>query len=233
MGLASDIAIFCDFDGTITSTDSLKYLLRTYGGSAWLQLEWRLMRGEVSERQALVEAFSNFSLSSQQMKDVIEAAVKVDSGFESFADWVRSEGIEFTILSGGFESIIDQVFEREAWPRFPRLANGLVVDEKGWTLRMLSKSPSCGRCSHCKGDTLRRVRRQNSLKKFIYIGDGISDICAIQVADFVLAKGFLADYCEKRSIPHVRFEHFNDVRPLVEAFQSWPPAHSFSAAHVG
>jgi 2-hydroxy-3-keto-5-methylthiopentenyl-1-phosphate phosphatase len=45
----------------------------------------------------------------------------------------------------------------------------------------------------------------------ILIGDGRSDFCLADKADYVLAKGGLATYCEKHRIPFTAINNFNDA----------------------
>ena len=47
----------------------------------------------------------------------------------------------------------------------------------------------------------------------IYVGDGLSDLNAIQHADcpFVIADSKLADLCEKHGIPHQRISDFGFI----------------------
>ena len=47
------------------------------------------------------------------------------------------------------------------------------------------------------------------------IGDGKSDMCVASTADFVFAKGSLADYCVAHQIPHARFDTFAQVPALL------------------
>jgi len=49
----------------------------------------------------------------------------------------------------------------------------------------------------------------------LVIGDGKSDMCVASTADFVFAKGSLADYCVANHIPHARFDTFAEVTALL------------------
>ncbi len=50
------------------------------------------------------------------------------------------------------------------------------------------------------------------------IGDGRSDFCMSTRADFVIAKGALADYCSSRGQPHATFTDFHDVTAHLVAW---------------
>ena len=52
----------------------------------------------------------------------------------------------------------------------------------------------------------------------VVIGDGRSDFCMSTRADFVIAKGALADYCRSRGQPHATFTDFDDVTAQLAAW---------------
>src|SRR5690606_626969 len=71
----------------------------------------------------------------------------------------------------------------------------------------------------------------------LVIGDGKSDMCVSTTADFVFAKGSLAQYCQAHDIPHLRFDTLAELPALpaqlpqgipanVANFRSWPPRNS-------
>lgn len=49
----------------------------------------------------------------------------------------------------------------------------------------------------------------------LVIGDGKSDMCVASTADFVFAKGSLAEYCIANRIPHARFDCFAQLPALL------------------
>ncbi len=51
----------------------------------------------------------------------------------------------------------------------------------------------------------------------VFIGDGLSDRCAVEAADWVFAKGALAMYCERQGVPYTTFETFADISLALEA----------------
>jgi len=50
----------------------------------------------------------------------------------------------------------------------------------------------------------------------IFVGDGLSDKYAADVADVVFAKTKLADYCYENSIPHNRYRNLGQVAESLE-----------------
>jgi len=52
------------------------------------------------------------------------------------------------------------------------------------------------------------------------VGDGASDYCVAESADFVFAKGKLIDYCRAKNIPHAPITGFADALALLPALVS-------------
>ena len=51
----------------------------------------------------------------------------------------------------------------------------------------------------------------DSGKRILVIGDGQSDMCVAGTADFVFAKGRLAEHCERNNLPYARFDSFAEL----------------------
>ena len=45
----------------------------------------------------------------------------------------------------------------------------------------------------------------------VFVGDGLSDICALGEADLLFAKKDLELYCLENNIPYNKYRDFNDV----------------------
>jgi len=54
----------------------------------------------------------------------------------------------------------------------------------------------------------------------VYIGDGVTDYCAVNYADIVFAKDKLASYCWKRNITYFEFKTFFDVMNKIEKLET-------------
>ena len=63
----------------------------------------------------------------------------------------------------------------------------------------------------CKCSVMGRLRN----RKTVFIGDGTSDQCPAEAADFVFAKAGLIDYCRENGIAHVAFRTFAELVPLL------------------
>ncbi|MEI8135056.1 MAG: 2-hydroxy-3-keto-5-methylthiopentenyl-1-phosphate phosphatase, partial [bacterium] len=50
----------------------------------------------------------------------------------------------------------------------------------------------------------------------VYIGDGYSDHCPVEIADVVFARSMLSKFCSKNGIPYHSFEDFFQVKEILE-----------------
>ena len=71
----------------------------------------------------------------------------------------------------------------------------------------------CSMTALCKCDRIWSLRREGH--RVIFIGDGVSDQCAVSQADIVIATGSLLDICIDKNIAHIPFENINEVLVTV------------------
>jgi len=90
------------------------------------------------------------------------------------------------------------------------------VAEREWTLEFPNASATCrvasGTCKCARASHAQNVRR-----RVLLIGDGASDFCVAEAADFVFAKGKLIAHCIAKRIPHAAINGFADVLTLLPA----------------
>ncbi len=214
--------IFCDFDGTITDKDSLKWLLKRFGPKNWLEIERQLSDGIVSERDVLKMLFEHMSLDWDEAKKILSDAVSLDPGFRAFMGWAMSRSLYFKILSGGFTEVIDFLLDRDGMLGLPRVANHVRASRSGWAVSVSDTPRLCELCSHCKSWSIQKKLLEQPDSTIIYIGDGLSDVCAIHLADIIFAKGSLADYCHDKNIRHFRFSTFFEIKSALEVAFNQP-----------
>lgn len=210
------IKVFSDFDGTITEQDALKILLRTFGPKNWQSQEEKLLRGEIQERQLLQTAFKDFSLEKHEVSEFLNRKIRIDPAFRPFVEWSQRHHVDLQILSGGFEEFIRVILKREALDFLPVKANQVQIDRSGWRVTLSAQPRLCDLCSHCKSSSIQNEILKNPSDTIVYIGDGLSDLCAIQLADLVFAKGYLRTYCEEKKISYIPFDNFRDVRLVLD-----------------
>jgi 2-hydroxy-3-keto-5-methylthiopentenyl-1-phosphate phosphatase len=205
------VAIFSDFDGTISNLDTLKFILNEHGRPEWKNIENGMASGALAEREGLQKAFDYLSLSFPKAKEEILENISLDPAFKDFADWIQFEGHSLQILSGGFKKLIKPLLDREGLESLEVIANDVQVSDKSWKVLPCKMERLCSECNHCKSASLFEQLKKDPHTFIVYIGDGHTDTCPVQLADLVFAKGFLKDYCSRQGMDYVPFQSFADV----------------------
>ncbi len=208
--------IFCDFDGTISVNDLGNLVFTTFGDEdTWWELvrQWRdkkISGRELWTRQAAASRMLPAEL------DRFAAKQPMDPGFQAFYDYCRQKNIPVAVLSDGMDAYIQRVMAANGFPDIDIYANHMEIERDG-TLRVSFPyfKEGCGACANCKGCHIRTLTGADEMS--IYVGDGYSDLCALEAADVTFAKSDLKKYCEKKDIDHVRFADFYDVLDGIQA----------------
>ena len=81
--------VFCDFDGTITEPDTLRFLTERLGaGPEYYRETGRLLRdGALSLREAVARDLGTIRVPFAEAAACLRAHVTVDAGFAPFARW--------------------------------------------------------------------------------------------------------------------------------------------------
>jgi hypothetical protein len=87
----------------------------------------------------------------------------------------------------------------------------------------------CGHgCATCKAALIRRLGEGR--RPVIFVGDGMSDRFAVEVADVVFAKRHLLAHCRESGIACHPFETFKDVQVALEKLLAPAPARRLRQA---
>ena len=202
-------AIYCDFDGTITKTDSVNTFFEMYAPKSWLDSEKLWVEGKISSREnAIIQVGLLKNVSQKQLNDYIEA-IEIDDYFLEFVDFVKSNNIKLTILSDGFDLFIKKVLERYDLD-IPYFANKLTYNGGSFSIEFPYYNENCDKkAGMCK---CQKVKED----KFCYIGDGTSDLCIASKADVLFASKNLHKYCEEHKIKHSHFTSFRNIIDVLK-----------------
>ena len=200
--------IFVDFDGTITTLDSLEYILNKYAGTVWQSIENLVTQKKILEKEALQK---EFDLLHADLKHVLADLqdIPVDPHFREFVQMCRTHDVPLTVLSGGFDVFIQTIFKFNGIENLPFYSNSVQVKEGKWRV-VPSPTPRLrNNCNHCKSYWLRKARLSGST--VVYIGDGNTDRCPAERADIRFAKNNLAAYLKQASLAYYPFRDFADI----------------------
>ena len=206
--------VLVDFDGTIAPDDPTDRLLERFADPAWRQLEAAWQGGRISSRECMARQVALLRVTPEALDDAVRS-VRIDPAFPKFVEFCRLHGGEVKVVSDGFDCVVSAALRR-ARLSVPSFANKLEWQGGDrWRLvfphihsNCRVRSANC-KCSHAEWSLL---------LPHVVIGDSRSDFCMSTRADYVIAKGTLADYCGARGQAHSSFGDFNDVIACLSAW---------------
>ena len=208
LNTSQKLAVLCDFDGTISSSDILDILYDRFAGQECHELRKKWNKGETSTPAEIQGCFASMRATRTEMESALDP-VHLDPGFLDFARFCREQGYPFAILSDGLYWYITYILKRHGIADLTIYANDVEFTPDG----MLIHSPW-----YHPDTPLRGTSKPAIIQKYhddgytvVFIGDGPTDVEAVEVADIVFAKGRLAEYCQIKGVPFTAFDSFFDV----------------------
>ena len=208
----SDTVVFIDFDGTVALLDTNVELVSKYGNDETMLYEEKFIKGELPNRIVIQKHYQTMRLTPETYYETVHS-LPLDPGFLSFYRTAKHYGIPISILSGSIREGIGSYLARHSVTGIDVFGNNMSVTDGVIVFEPVDEifQTYCGNglCANCKSKHL--VKARNEGKTTIYIGDGLTDLCAARYADTLYAKATLADYCQENNIPFIRFYNFYDV----------------------
>lgn len=225
MAAVSDYAVFSDFDGTITTHDTLELIIDTHptGYDMRMAFEADLLGGQTTFRAGLAKMFEQIEMEWEEAMRVVKAGSKIDPHFPEFAAWCSQRGMPVHVLSSGFRSIIQTMLNDAGVNDIRITSNFATVEGRRW---VLSWNDDSGH-GHDKAASLKAAKAAG--KRVVFMGDGISDVASAAEADILFArKGrTLERIARERGLPFIPFDNFAEVKERLSAIvdgREQPPA---------
>ena len=231
----SDPVVFCDFDGTITQLDVTDQILAQLAHPSWREIEQQWMLGSIGSRECLERQIALVDAPLDEFHAVIDS-VPVDREFSAFCKFAHKKHMPLYILSDGFDYVIRRVLksagvERNFQSGENLFASALAVEGRRFSPSFPHFPEPCEHgCATCKAALIERLRQGR--RPVIFVGDGLSDRFAVELADIVFAKRHLLAYCRENGIACQAFETFKDVRMELEKLLVPVPARRCRQAVV-
>ncbi len=210
--------IFSDFDGTFTEKD-VGYRMFSYFSNRRNQKlveDWK--KGLISSRNCLLKEAAMLDNSLEDIYTFLDD-FKLAPGVADFCKIVKNQDIPFYIVSDGIDIYIDYILNKFGLGEIKYFCNRGAVLNNRLQLEFVYDNYDCQRCGCCKGARIiDRVGKENKDWNVIFIGDGLSDICALPQADVVFARGDLLDYCREKDINAIEFGNFFDIIVCLREF---------------
>jgi 2-hydroxy-3-keto-5-methylthiopentenyl-1-phosphate phosphatase len=202
---ASGTTVLLDWDGTVTTDDTLILALREFGDwQVYLDAAAALARGEITLHEEIRRDAESITTPIHEVVDWLVGNLELRPGFHELAEAYRP-----TIVSSNFRQLIDPILERERLVLEVR-ANKVEWHPGGWSATFRN-GDACGTC----GEPCKRLDVTSAgAGEIVYVGDGYSDRCAAQAADRVFARDGLARYLDEHG---VAYEPYDDLRDVVRA----------------
>ena len=208
------IHFFLDFDGTVAASDVVDLVLEKYADKKWKEIEKEWSSGKIGSRECLSRQVDLIKATQEDLKN-IAYGVSLDPFFLSFLKKAEELGVLVTIVSDGFDILIEQVlkknFEKQApiLKALPIFSNKLVQSGHGFKAAFATEPPCDHGCANCKAQVIKKTTSFDD--HVFFVGDGLSDRYAAQTAHLTFAKGKLLDYCKSQNLDAISYQDFSKI----------------------
>ena len=204
------VKIYVDFDGTISKSDIINFLLEKYADPVWLQLDRDYIEEKISSSECLTKQIA--LLEKLPNEKILESAkmVGIDESFIDFCTFCKNKNINVEIVSDGLDIYINYLLTANNIK--VKKVSSNIYKGRGQIEFPYNKKLCDRNCANCKKFHLDQ-------KSFcIYIGDGYSDRCAAENSDMIFAKNSLAKFLDKEGKKYFPFEYFTDIVLILDKF---------------
>ncbi|WP_431809689.1 2-hydroxy-3-keto-5-methylthiopentenyl-1-phosphate phosphatase [Brevibacillus agri] len=210
--MSKKLVLFCDFDGTITEKDNIVAIVKKFAPPEWEALTKQILSQQISVQEGVGKLFQLLPSSLRQdIVDYIVQEATIRPGFADFVHFCREEGIELLITSGGIDFFVQPILAPFDLSGVPIYCNGSDFSGENITITWPhSCDEQCTNgCGMCKTTIIRRYDPATHYR--VVIGDSITDLAGAKIADYVIARSFLAEKAQELALPHSTFATFHDV----------------------
>lgn len=202
---------FIDFDGTVTTKDTVAAMVASFAGEGWQKLNQKWENKEISTEECARRTLELFDTDMAELGKLLNTIV-IDDYFLEFLKLCENLEYKVYILSDGYDFNIKSILGRYKI-HIPYYCNKLLYSDH-FDIECSYPNESCGKCGTCKTNLMRQL--QESGCQSVYIGDGYSDTCPAGHADIVFAKSSLLKFCQQNGIKAIAFENFSDIIRRIE-----------------
>ena len=199
---------FFDFDNTITPYDVLDDIIEKFCQSQKCQqYEILWQKGEISSAECLRVQLGLIEAKKEEIEEYL-AQVRIDPDFRKLLFLFKEYGIKVVILSDSVHFLIETILKNNGVGEIDIYANRLEFAPASLKACFPHASEKCSMCGHCKKETLQKLKAGSGA---IFAGDGRYDVCAALAADFIFAKGDLAQELRKKEALFYEFSSLADI----------------------
>ena len=213
------IAIFSDFDGTITIQDSLVIVFDKFCKGDWRKIEQKHKNEEIIQLQSLSLETALLQKEKKDFFNLLDKTIEIRDGFKDFYFFLKQKDIPFKILSAGYKSFIKFILQKYNLSELFNLieSNSIKKTDGKWEFIPNNSPRIKGNCGICKTYFIQQAKKQGFTT--IYIGDGNTDKCSAIESDIVFARDYLAKYMQLKDLSFFHFNNFFEIKKkIIELF---------------
>lgn len=202
--------IFIDFDGTITTEDTLTGAIIPFvDPQEFKEYNGKLFAGEMTLSEVVRYAYDDRPAEwLPKMMDYIDG-VKIRPGFAEFLDKMQEHNVPVVVISGGFR----QFSERKLAPYMDKITalHAVELTVEDGKIKLIS--------NYDDGNELLKKTDVMALYDYAYaigIGDSLTDKNMAQAVDTCFARDVLAQYLDKIGKPYKPYGDFYQIMEDLE-----------------
>jgi 2-hydroxy-3-keto-5-methylthiopentenyl-1-phosphate phosphatase len=208
------IAVLSDFDGTITIGGVMDLIYTKFAEPSCWELVQKWIRGEITTPQEIQGCFSSMKATREEMESILDT-VQIDPSFPEFVQFCQKQKYLLAILSDGLKWYINYILNRFRIDGLQIYANEINFLPDGYQITTPYFDPITPKRGVSKPRIIEKFKSDGY--KVIFIGDGLSDIEAVHVADVIYARDELLNYCVQKNVPATGF---SDMRELISKWKT-------------
>ena len=226
MMTGSPLAVLVDFDDTAAEQNLAEAVLETFADTEWKVFRTRFRAGSVTLREYQESAFNLVRAHRDEMARAVPALVSLRPGLEELRIYCETNGFQLAIVTNGLDFYVRAALQSTTLRATPIYAVGVSGSPGALSYSYPYATETCWEWGNCKCRVLEGFRGAGA--RIVYVGDGLSDLCASRQADFVFARSTLLEHCREHDLPHQAFTDFRDVVATLErrVGADWPPSRS-------
>jgi 2-hydroxy-3-keto-5-methylthiopentenyl-1-phosphate phosphatase len=206
--------VLIDFDGTIATVDTTDALLERFALPEWHAIEDEWKAGRIGSRECMARQVDLIRAEPAELDRFI-AGLAIDPGIRAFVSACHRFGFETMVVSDGLDRTVKKVLAHND-VNLPVKANALI--HTGGDRWRLGFPHARDNCTPLSGNCKCQFQASESNVLTIVVGDGRSDFCVAEQADFVFATKGLVKHAEAKGLAHFAFTSFDEATVLLETW---------------